>query len=164
MYWAQLKYDSHKWIEYPKGYYKCEFCDSIHTSVRTVDTVNICKKNPNLFPTDNQTPNQKTMNQTFEQLKEQVLQWAVNRNLLQISNHPVQFIKVVEELGELGSAILKSNRQAEYDGFGDVLVTLIILAEQRGVDIVKALETAYEEIMNRRGSTVNGIFVKKSDS
>jgi NTP pyrophosphatase (non-canonical NTP hydrolase) len=110
------------------------------------------------------TPKPKTMNQTFEQLKEQVVQWAENRNLLKISNHPVQFIKVVEELGELGSAILKSNRQAEYDGFGDVLVTLIILAEQRGVDIVKALETAYEEIMNRRGSTVNGIFVKKSDS
>jgi NTP pyrophosphatase (non-canonical NTP hydrolase) len=104
------------------------------------------------------------MNQTFEQLKEQVLQWAVNRNLLKMSNHSVQFIKVVEELGELGSAILKSNRLAEYDGFGDVLVTLIILAEQREVDIVKALETAYEEIMSRTGSTVNGIFVKKSDS
>jgi len=57
MYWTQLKYDSHKWIEYHNGYYKCEFCDSTHTSVRTFDTVNICKKNPNLFPTDNQTPN-----------------------------------------------------------------------------------------------------------
>jgi hypothetical protein len=57
MYWAQLKYDSHKWIEYHKGYYKCEFCDSIHTSMLSFENVNICKKNPNLFPTDNQTPN-----------------------------------------------------------------------------------------------------------
>jgi hypothetical protein len=57
MYWAKIKYDSHKWIEYYKGYYKCEFCDSTHTSVLTFDTVNICKKNPNLFPMDNQTPN-----------------------------------------------------------------------------------------------------------
>ena len=50
MYWAQLKYDSHKWIEYHKGYYKCEFCDSIHTSMLSFENVNICKKNPNLFP------------------------------------------------------------------------------------------------------------------
>ena len=57
MYWAQIKYDSHKWIEYHKGYYKCEFCDSIHTSMLSFENVNICKKNPNLFPTDNQTPN-----------------------------------------------------------------------------------------------------------
>ena len=56
MYWAQIKYDSHKWIEYHKGYYKCEFCDSFHTSMLSFENVNICKKNPNLFPTDNQTP------------------------------------------------------------------------------------------------------------
>jgi hypothetical protein len=57
MYWAQLKYDSHKWIEYLKGYYQCEFCYSTHTSMLSFENVNICKKNPNLFPTDNQTPN-----------------------------------------------------------------------------------------------------------
>ncbi len=57
MYWAKIKYDSHKWIEYHKGYYKCEFCDLIHTSMLSFETVNICKKNPNLFPMDNQTPN-----------------------------------------------------------------------------------------------------------
>jgi hypothetical protein len=49
MYWAKIKYDSHKWIEYHKGYYKCEFCDLIHTSMLSFETVNICKKNPNLF-------------------------------------------------------------------------------------------------------------------
>ena len=57
IYWAQLKYDSHKWIEYIKGYYKCEFCDLTHNSMISFENVNICKKNPNLFPTDNQTPN-----------------------------------------------------------------------------------------------------------
>jgi len=56
IYWAQLKYDSHKWIEHIKGYYKCEFCDLTHNSMLSFENVNICKKNPNLFPTDNQTP------------------------------------------------------------------------------------------------------------
>jgi len=49
MYWTKIKYDSHKWIEYHKGYYKCEFCDSFHTSMLSLENVNICKKNPNLF-------------------------------------------------------------------------------------------------------------------
>jgi hypothetical protein len=53
-YWVMIKYDSHKWTEYHKGYYQCEFCDARHTSVLSIDHVNICKKNPNLFPTDNQ--------------------------------------------------------------------------------------------------------------
>ena len=71
MYWARIKYDSHKWIEYHKGYYKCEFCDLIHTSTLSFETVNICKKNPNLFPTDNQTPtnsNKMTVRQLTKQL------------------------------------------------------------------------------------------------
>lgn len=83
------------------------------------------------------------------------------RSLLPIENHTKQFMKVVEELGELSSSIIKSNREEEIDAFGDVLVTLIILARQRGVNLVEALDEAYNEIANRKGVTVNGVFLKK---
>ena len=37
------------------------------------------------------------------------------------------------------------------DGIGDVLVTLIILGQQNGLTIEQCLETAYNEIADRKG-------------
>jgi NTP pyrophosphatase (non-canonical NTP hydrolase) len=96
----------------------------------------------------------------MEELIEKVQSWAVERNIDNPENWSKQYVKVVEELGELGSAILKSRRVEELDGFGDVLVTIIILALQRGVDLEAALGDAYSEISGRTGQTVGGVFVK----
>jgi NTP pyrophosphatase (non-canonical NTP hydrolase) len=96
----------------------------------------------------------------FEQLKENVVQWADDKGLLEYENAPKQMLKVVEELGELCGAIAKGKRAEEIDAFGDVLVTLIILAEQRNVSLVNALEVAYDEIKGRTGKKVDGVFIK----
>lgn len=69
-------------------------------------------------------------------------------------------MKVFEELGELSGAILKGNKIEEEDAFGDVLVTLIILAEQREVNMVTELYNAYNTIKDRHGKTINGTFIK----
>jgi hypothetical protein len=37
---------------------------------------------------------------------------------------------------------------------------LVILAEQRGINLVNCFDLAYEEIKNRKGKTVNGTFIK----
>ena len=47
--------------------------------------------------------------------------------------------------------------------FGDVLVTLVILAEQLGVKWDECLEKAYNKISKRKGKVINGIFVKEED-
>lgn len=101
------------------------------------------------------------MNQTFEQLQNKIVLWAEDRAITDSHNFPKQFMKVVEELGELSSAILKEKRRDEHDAFGDVLVTIIILAEQRGVNLVEALNLAYEEISGRTGKTIDGTFIKE---
>jgi NTP pyrophosphatase (non-canonical NTP hydrolase) len=96
----------------------------------------------------------------FEELQKEVLDWAYDKNLIKPENAPKQFMKFIEESGELARSILKDDREEEIDAFGDVLVTLTILAEQRGLNLVTCLESAYNEIKNRKGKTVGGTFIK----
>jgi NTP pyrophosphatase (non-canonical NTP hydrolase) len=93
-------------------------------------------------------------------MKEKILDWAKERNLLHEENHTKQYIKLVEELGELGSAILKKDEPDMVDALGDIQVVLIILAEQLGLDLEECLKVAYDEIKDRKGVTQNGTFIK----
>lgn len=74
-----------------------------------------------------------------------------------------QFLKVVEEVGEVAEALAKSQNEKLQDAIGDVLVTLIILAMQLGVNLEECLQVAYDEIKDRQGETVNGVYVKMED-
>lgn len=89
-----------------------------------------------------------------------IIQWANDRGLISKQNEKSQLLKTVEELGEVSRAVLKDDSAAFEDGIGDVLVTLIILCECRNVNINDCLETAWNEIKDRTGKTVNGTFIK----
>ena len=93
--------------------------------------------------------------------KNEVLNWANERGLLKPENKLMQMGKMVSEVGELCDAIIKDDKNGQIDGIGDVLVTLIILANQLGYDIEDCLEVAYNEIKNRKGETINGTFIKE---
>jgi NTP pyrophosphatase (non-canonical NTP hydrolase) len=110
------------------------------------------------YAKDIETDNKESM--TFEQLQTATVDWANDKNLIKPENAPTQFLKVVEELGELSRSILKEDRKEEIDAFGDVMVTLIILSQQRCLNLVECLNTAYEVIKNRKGKTLNGTFIK----
>lgn len=96
----------------------------------------------------------------YYELESKVLEWADERSLLESANYPKQFMKLDEEKGELAGSILKGKREKEKDGFGDVMVTLIILASQRGLNLTECLEISYNEIAGRSGETIDGTFVK----
>ena len=98
----------------------------------------------------------------FKELSKSVIEWANDKNLLQPENHKSQFLKFIEESGELAQGILKNDNELIEDSFGDVLVTLIILAKQLDYDLVECLETAYNEIKDRTGETVGGTFIKEN--
>lgn len=98
--------------------------------------------------------------ENFEEIQKNVIDWARDKNIISHDNYPKQMMKVMEELGELSSSILKDDYNNEIDSFGDVLVTLIILAKQRNIDLVGSLRSAYDTIKNRTGKTVNGTFIK----
>lgn len=88
--------------------------------------------------------------------------WADAKGLFQ-ADGKAQFTKTVEETGEIASAICRNDMELLKDSIGDVTVTLIILAQIYGMTIDECLEQAYNEIKDRTGKTVNGIFVKEED-
>ena len=99
---------------------------------------------------------------SFSILQLEILRWAEARKIIPNSTPQAQLLKTVEELGELVGAVVRGNREAAVDGFGDVLVTLIIASDLMGIDITRALEAAYNEIKNRKGTMMpNGVFVKE---
>lgn len=98
---------------------------------------------------------------TWGELVTAVKYWAYTRDLLHQENAQGQMLKVIEEVGELASAIAKKKQMDDVkDAIGDVLVTIIILANQLNVRPIDCLRLAYEEIKDRGGKTVNGVFIK----
>jgi len=89
-----------------------------------------------------------------------VTQWANDKGLLKIENAPKQMLKVMEEVGETASALLKHKEEELIDGIGDSFVTLIILSKQLGLDPAECLNVAWKQIKNRKGKTINGTFIK----
>ena len=97
----------------------------------------------------------------MDELIEKVVDWAIARNLTHYNNAKSQMLKCVSEVGELADNV---NKQADVrDDIGDVLVTLIILAEQNDTTLEECLNVAYQDIKNRKGVLLDGVFIKDSD-
>ncbi|MBS6063659.1 MAG: hypothetical protein KH972_07310 [Peptostreptococcaceae bacterium] len=72
-------------------------------------------------------------------------------------------VKLIEELGELANGINKDKKEQIIDSIGDTYVVLTILSMQFNLNIEDCITEAYNEIKDRKGKMVNGIFVKESD-
>jgi len=99
---------------------------------------------------------------TFDAGIRHVSQWAQDKGLLEKENVTKQLLKVMEEVGETASAILKGDHAKIVDGIGDSFVTLIVLSKQLGLEPLYCLEVAWNEIKDRKGNMVDGTFVKES--
>ena len=86
--------------------------------------------------------------------------WATERGLYHGGDTKTQYCKLMEEAGELGRAILKEDNSEFVDAIGDMVVVLTNLAHLGGVSIEHCIESAYNEIKNRKGKMKNGTFVK----
>ena len=98
-----------------------------------------------------------TLTNEFEPIR----QWADERGLIKKGDAKTQYIKLQEEAGELAQAILKSKDEEFIDAIGDCVVVLTNLAAIKGLKIEDCINAAYKEIANRKGSMVNGTFVKQ---
>lgn len=150
-----------------------------------------------------------------------IAQWAKDRNLILGSTPQKQFIKLMEEFGELCAGIARNDKEKIKDSIGDCGVVLIILNEQcqiekdltftwefqietpenqikytmrylndlswliddskdkfvlselitelngyanyYGFAMLECLEYAYEQIKDRKGRMIDGVFVKEED-
>ena len=88
--------------------------------------------------------------------------WAQERGIYDKGNSHTQYVKLMEEAGELAEALLKNDRYEIKDAIGDMVVVLTNLAVLEGMQIESCIESAYNEIANRKGKMENGTFVKQT--
>ena len=111
------------------------------------------------LPTNGKTVHSKTKFHT-ENRFDLIRTWATERGLYDKGDTKTQFAKLVEETGELAQAILKKDNAEFADAIGDMVVVLTNLAHLGGVTIEECIDSAYNEIKNRKGKMSNGTFVK----
>ncbi len=88
--------------------------------------------------------------------------WAKDRGIYDKGNSHTQYVKLMEEAGELAEALLKNDKYEIKDAIGDMVVVLTNLAALEGMQIENCIDSAYSEIANRKGKMENGTFVKQT--
>lgn len=112
-----------------------------------------------------------------------VVKWAQERDLIYGSNPLDQFGKLLEEVNELYTALRASTSlqvegssksginaweltvadESVRDAIGDIMVVLTIIAAQCETSLAACYEHAYQQIKDRKGKMVNGVFVKEEN-
>ena len=88
--------------------------------------------------------------------------WATEKGIYKSGDARTQYLKLMEEAGELAEAILKNDEPEVIDAIGDMVVVLTNLAKLRGHNIEDCITSAYNVIKSRQGKMVNGTFVKQT--
>ncbi len=102
--------------------------------------------------------------------------WAEEKGIFEKAIKIAQGNKTLEECNELLEALqaqdsglssfynskgkLVNTDEEIKDALGDILVTIIIQAKMQGIKLEECLESAYNVISKRKGSMINGQFVK----
>jgi NTP pyrophosphatase (non-canonical NTP hydrolase) len=88
--------------------------------------------------------------------------WAGERGIYDSGDTKTQFVKLMEEAGELGRGVLAEDQDEIIDAIGDMVVVLTNLAKLEGYNIEECINSAYKVISDRKGKMVNGTFVKET--
>lgn len=105
------------------------------------------------------------MSRDFFEVETLVREWAKERNIYDSVNGSDSFrqmTKLAEEYCELNESILTNNEEGIKDGIGDMLVVLTNIAYFNKLDLNTCYNHAYEQIKDRKGKMINGLFVKES--
>lgn len=97
----------------------------------------------------------------YNELEALVIAWAEQKGIFEKGNPEAQCDKTLEEVYELHDAIKNNDRDEIIDALGDILVTIIIQAEMQGLSLEECLLSAYNVISKRKGTMINGQFVKE---
>ena len=86
--------------------------------------------------------------------------WAAVRGIYDNGDGKTQYVKLMEEAGELAKALLTNDKPEIQDAIGDMIVVLTNLAHLEGFQVEECIDSAYQEIAVRTGKMINGTFVK----
>ena len=99
--------------------------------------------------------------QELAQLEQNIGHWHHERNLILGSTDKDQFLKLMQEAGELSDNICKGKDIR--DDIGDMIVVLINIAVRNNVSLLDCMAMAWDDIKDRKGKMIDGIFVKEAD-
>ena len=91
-----------------------------------------------------------------------IVEWHYSRNLIMGSDDKQQVLILIQEVGELSDTICKGKNPI--DDIGDIIVILVNIAERNNIPIKDCVDHAYNEIKHRKGTMVDGIFIKEEDN
>ena len=95
----------------------------------------------------------------MEELTKLIIKWHHDRNLIEGSSDKDQVLKLMQELGELSDSVCKGNDVK--DDLGDMMVVMLNIMERQGVSMEECLETAYNDIKDRKEEWLTGYLLKK---
>lgn len=96
-----------------------------------------------------------------QQYIDYIRQWHHDRNLVDGATDKDQYMKLIQEAGELSDNICKGKDIK--DDIGDMMVVLINIAERNNLSIAECLDCAWNDIKDRKGKMIDGVFVKEAD-
>ena len=100
---------------------------------------------------------------SFSKYEMKVLQWGMDRGIVQNAKPLGQAIKTLEEVTELLDAINKGDMPEIKDAVGDIIVTLLMVCATLDIDLTECLAGAYGQIKDRKGFlTPQGVFIKEA--
>ena len=88
-----------------------------------------------------------------------IAKWHYERNLIDGSTDQAQFLKLIEEVGELAGNLARGRNIS--DDIGDIIVVLINIAERNHLTIEECMLVAYDDIKDRKGTMIDGVFIKE---
>ena len=91
-----------------------------------------------------------------------IREWAKDKGIYEKGDPKTQYIKLMEEMGELAMSLLKNDDEEFQDAIGDCVVVLTNLAKLKGYDIEQCINGSYDIIAKRKGQMINGTFVKEA--
>ena len=101
----------------------------------------------------------------MKKTEQNIKQWLEDRQITSNSTSQAQFIKTVEEVGELAAGLARNDKAMIEDAIGDIIVTLIAVATLEKTSIEHCMKLAYNEIRHRKGYlNSDGIFIKEEDN
>ena len=89
-------------------------------------------------------------------------QWHRDRNLIDGSSDKDQYMKLIQEAGELSDSLCKGKDIK--DDIGDMMVVLINIMVRNNLTMNEGLSVAYNDIKDRKGKMVDGVFIKEGDT
>lgn len=94
---------------------------------------------------------------------EKIAQWGIDRNITAEGGATAlsQIKKLKEEVNELEQALINNDIPEVIDGIGDSLTVIVQIARLAGYSLEDCAFQAWLEIKDRKGTMIDGVFVKE---